>query len=266
MSAKTGQRELAEVRSRLIERDLAITRVIADLRLMSGRQLEELFFVAANRESDDSSSRATRRTLAQLVDHRILVRLERQIGGVRAGSKAFVYGLGPVGHRLLERTGPRPRYREPGALFVEHTLAIAQLVVTVTTAARRGDCEVISWQGEPKCWRTFSTAGGRATLLPDLYLSLGNGAYEYRYFVEIDRNTEHLPAIVTKAQLYNRYYRSGREQSRDELFPTVLFVTTDGERARAIGRALQTTRGLTSNLFAVTTDSEALKVLLGANS
>ena len=266
MSARTGQRELAEVRSRLTGRDLAITSMVADLRLMSGRQLEELFFVAANQESDDSSSRATRRTLAQLVDQRILVRLERQIGGVRAGSKAFVYGLGPVGHRLLERTGPRPRYREPGALFVEHTLAIAQLIVNVTAAARQGTCELINWQGEPKCWRTFSAAGGRVTLRPDLYLSLGVGEYEYRYFVEIDRDSEHLPAIVRKAQLYNRYYRSGREQSRDELFPTVLFVATDAARARAIGRALQTTRGLTSKLFAVTTDNEALKVLLGASS
>jgi len=266
MNSRTGQRELAEVRSRLTGRDLTITSMVADLRLMSGRQLEELFFVAANQESDDSSSRASRRVLARLVDQRILVRLVRQIGGVRAGSKAFVYGLGPVGHRLLERTGPRPRYREPGALFVEHTLAITQLIVTVTGAARRGDCELIGWQGEPKCWRTFSASGGRVTLRPDLYLSLGVGEYEYRYFIEIDRDSEHLPAIVRKAQLYNRYYRSGREQSRDELFPTVLFVATDSARARAIGRVLQTTRGLTSKLFAVTTDNEALKVLLGSSS
>lgn len=266
MSTRTGRREINDLREKLNDRDLDITAMVADLRLMSGRQLEAMFFSIELHESTDSASRSARRVLARLVEERLLVRLNRQVGGVRAGSRAFVYGLGPVGHRLIERTTSRPRYKEPTALFVDHTLAIAQIVVLATRAVREGRCELIGWQGEPRCWRTFSTAGGRVTLRPDLYLALGVGDYENRFFIEVDRNTEHLPAILRKANLYDRYYRSGREQSKSGLFPTVLFVTSDAKRARAIEHALQAVKGFPPKLFATTCDDHVLEVLLGDNS
>jgi hypothetical protein len=263
MTARTGQSELLDIKSDLSERDLFIIKIIADLRLVSGRQIYDLFFAPSLRNSAESASRATRRSLARLVRMRILVRLNRQIGGVRAGSKAFVYGLGVVGHRLLERGSARPRYREPSVQFVDHTLAIAQLVVSVTTGTNEGPSELLAWQSEPICWRTFGSTNGQMTLRPDLYLSLGLGDYEYRYFVEIDRDTEHIPAIVRKARLYDRYYRTGHEQSKFEVFPTVLFVVPSSGRARAIDIALRGSRGLTSRLFSITTDDEVLGLLLG---
>lgn len=266
MSTRTGRRELTELRARLVGRDLAIVGMVADLRLMSGRQLEAIFFSSEFHDSYDSASRAARRVLARLVEERVLVRLNRQIGGIRAGSRAFVYGLGPVGHRLLERTTSRPRYREPSALFVDHTLAIAQIVVSVINAARQGRCELISWQGEPRCWRTFSSAGGRIMLRPDLYLALGVDEYEHRFFIEVDRDTEHLPSIFRKANLYDRYYRSGREQSKSGLFPTVLFVASDAKRGQAIERGLQAMKKLPPKLFATTCDDDVLEELLGDNS
>jgi hypothetical protein len=139
-------------------------------------------------------------------------------------------------------------------------------VVSVTNAARQGRCELISWQGEPRCWRTFSSAGGQLTLRPDLYLALGVGDYEHRFFIEVDRDTEHLPSIFRKANLYDRYYRSGREQSKSGLFPTVLFVASDAKRAQAIERGLQAMKKLPSKLFATTCDDDVLEELLGDNS
>jgi hypothetical protein len=90
------------------------------------------------------------------------------------------------------------------------------------------------------------------------------GKFEYRTFVEIDRDTEHIPAIVRKAALYDRYYRSGREQSRSGIFPSVLFVTKNQRRVDAIERSLRQAKKLTPNLFAVTDDAGALDALIGA--
>lgn len=263
MTARTGRRELSALRRELSDRDLAIIEMVARLRLMSGRQIEALFFGSSGHASPGAAARANRRVLARLVSRRLLVRLERQIGGIRAGSRAFVYGLGPVGHRLLSRSNPRPRYREPSSLFVQHTLAIADLVVKASLAAKEGLCELIEWQGEPRCWRAFSTAADRATLRPDLYLAIGVGDFELRHFIEVDRGTEHLPAIVRKARLYDRYYRSGKEQHKDGLFPRVLFVAPDNDRLKSIQGALKTVKGLTIELFRVCTDENALDTLLG---
>src|ERR1700682_4418500 len=75
------------------------------------------------------AARTARRVLERRVDDRLLVRLDRRVGVVRAGSASFVYGLGPVGQRVLGFGGPRRRFREPTSTFVVHTLAITELVV-----------------------------------------------------------------------------------------------------------------------------------------
>ena len=263
MSVRAGSRDLAEIRERISGRDLAILGMISDLHLMSGRQIEMMFFAAEMHVSLSSASRTARRVMSRLARERLLVRLDRQIGGVRAGSKSFIYCLGPVGHRLLNLSDPRPRYREPSIQFIEHTLAVTELLVQVTEATRRDRCELIRWQSEPRCWRAFNTAGGRTTLRPDLFLALGVGDYEYRFFIEVDRNTEHLPTIVRKAKLYDSYYRSGREQSRDGLFPSVLFITSDVKRSELITRSLQQVRGLTPGLLTAVHQDDALQALLG---
>jgi len=113
------------------------------------------------------------------------------------------------------------------------------------------------------CWRTFDSIAGRTVLRPDLYVALGVGEYERRFFIEVDRATEHLPTIVRKGKLYEQYYRSGREQAASEVFPKVLFVTPDDIRAGAIISAIHKTRSLTSDLFTATADQDALDVLIG---
>src|ERR1700691_419567 len=125
MTSRTGRRQLSEVEKNLLGRDLAIIDMVAELRLMTGRQIESIFFPVGVHDSTDAASRSCRRALNRLAGQRVLVRLSRQIGGIRAGSGAYVYGIGPVGHRLLNRDSSRPRYREPSALFIEHTLAAA---------------------------------------------------------------------------------------------------------------------------------------------
>ena len=170
--------ELENLEENLTGRDVAIVSQVADLRLMTARQIEAVHFPLGDHVTAPGAARACRRCLERLTRDRLVVRLERRIGGVRAGSGSFVYALGPIGHRVLGRQSPRPRYREPTAMFIEHTLAVTQLVTDLTRAARSGAVDLLRCQPEPQCWRQFTSSTGLATLRPDLFVSLGSGDYE----------------------------------------------------------------------------------------
>lgn len=261
---RVGHLQLHELRQRLGEREFAVIHQVGELRLMSGRQIEAIHFPVQEHASSETAARLCRRLLSRLVEERILVRLPRQVGGIRAGSRAFVYGLGPVGHRLLYDDGSRLRVYEPGELFVHHQLAVSQLVIDLTLAERRGELELLSVEGEPACWRKVP-AVGRLTLRPDLFLALGVGEFEYRWFVELDRDTHRAPALLRKARLYESYYRSGIEQATHGVSPRVLWVTPDERRAARL-RTLLESGDFTTGLMVVTTAEAALRVLAGGES
>ncbi len=259
-------RGLARVRARLSERDLAIIGQVFELRLMSARQIQMIHFPDEAHENEQAATRARQRVLERLTRDRLLVRLERRIGGIRAGSAGFVLALGPVGQRIVVTNGVRRRAYEPTLRFVDHTLAIADLVVDVTLAARKGRrLDLLECQPEPRCWREFPGLGGRRLLRPDLLLVLGVGDYELRWFIEVDRGSESLPVIIRKCRLYADYYQSGKEQSAGGgVFPRVCWIAPDEPRAVRMRRAIARERALPERLFVVTTDAGALDTLSGA--
>lgn len=254
---------LSILRDQLSGRSIAIVAQVADYRFMTGQQIESIHFPANDHASAASASRAARRCLEVLTRERLLVRLQRRLGGARAGSSSYIYSLGPVGHRLLELSGPRPRYREPTTTFIDHTLGITQLVVDIMIASRRGAVELLTCQPEPHCWRQFSWSGAPAILRPDLFVSLGIGAFEHRWFCEIDNGTEHLPAVIKKCRQYESYYQSGREQAEHGVFPQVCWLVRDEKRARSIRSAIDKEGRLTKALFVVGLQGNAVRALGG---
>jgi hypothetical protein len=255
-------RGLTQTRERLSERDLSVIRQVAELRLMSARQIQALHFPDAEHDNEQAATRARQRVLERLTRERLLIRLERRIGGVRAGSAGFVLALGSVGQRVLASDGPRRRSYEPTLRFVDHTLAVAQLIVDVTVASRRGLLDLLDVQAEPRCWREFSGMGGRRLLRPDAFLVLGSGKYELRWFIEVDRASESLPVIVRKCRLYADYYQSGKEQAaQGGVFPRVCWVVPDETRAERLRQAIARDRQLPKRLFVVTTSERALMTL-----
>lgn len=253
------------LRDGLSGRDLAIVGQVADLRLMTARQIEIIHFAPTDHENAAAAARACRRTLERLHREQLLVRLERRIGGARAGSASFIYALGPIGHRVLALSTPRPRFREPSATFADHTLAVTQLVVDLTTHARAGRCDLLVCQPEPVCWRTFSLAGAPAVLRPDLFVAIGVDEFEYRWFCEIDRGTEHLPALLRKCRTYEQYYASGREQAAHGTFGQVCWIVPTKARAERLSAAIHADRRLTDALFSVVTVDRAVGHLSGGD-
>jgi hypothetical protein len=255
-------RGVTQTRERLSERDLGVIRQVAELRLMSARQIQAIHFPAAEHDNEPAATRARQRVLERLTRERLLTRLERRIGGVRAGSAGFVLALGPVGQRVLAIDGPRRRSYEPTLRFVDHTLAIAQLIVDITVAARRGVLDVLDCQAEPRSWRQFAGLSGQRMLRPDGFLMLGSGEYELRWFIEVDRASESLPVIVRKCHLYADYYQSGREQAAPGgVFPRVCWIVPDEQRAGRLRHAIARDRTLPKRLFVVTTSADALDAL-----
>jgi hypothetical protein len=262
-SRHVGARGLLRLREQLSERDLAIIGQVAELRLMSARQIEAIHFPHTEHDTAQAAARARQRVLERLTRLGLLGRLARRIGGVRAGSASFVYALGSNGQRVLIPGGQRRRFHEPTERFLDHTLAITQLVVELIIASRSGPLDLLTCQPEPRCWREFSGLGGRLVLRPDVFLALGVGEFEHRWFIEIDRGNESLPVVLRKCRQYHAYYQAGDEQAAYGVFPRVCWIVPDERRAEGVRRAISRDRSLPKRLFSVATTAQALAVLTG---
>ena len=266
MNAREGGDQAVHVRNDLTARELEIVTQVADLRLMTAGQIMILYFSDDGHNDPQAASRAARRTLERLSGARVLVRLQRRIGGVRAGSASFIYGLGPVGQRLLGLEGTRLHRREPSAAFIDHTLAITQLVVDLTVSSRSGRFDLLEVQAEPSCWRRVPALGSPQLLRPDLFVALGVGEFEHRRFIEVDRGTEHVPAVLRKCRVYESYYRSGQEQADHGVFPRVQWVVPDERRRRQVNDAIEGDRRVTPGLFVISISANAVEVLTGGET
>lgn len=256
-------RSVSELLEQVTDRDLLILKDLEQLRLLSTRQIQRLRFT--DHASGSSATRTTVRVLNRLEGHGLIVRLPRRVGGAIRGSAANVWQLASTGERLLRRLSgheSRRRYVEPSPQFTVHTLAVAEVAVSIFEALERGEFELLELEAEPDCWREYqNVAGGREWLKPDLFVVTANAEVESHAFVEVDLATEHLPAVLRKCETYQRYWRTGQEQATRDLFPAVVWITPTNTRAEKIRRAIREHPDLAADLFIVATPDEALSVL-----
>jgi hypothetical protein len=242
----------ARTAGRLGERDRLVIGTVGLLGLVSAQQLERLHWHGGD---PATRSRLRRRALARLVALGVLARLKRRIGGIRAGSDGYIYTLDRLGRRLHEptRTGRLRSPEEPGLLFVQHALAVSELYVRAHEVERMGRLELLAWESEPTCHRPFAAPlGGRLILKPDAFVRVGIGAFEDRYFVELDTGSHRRGAVVRKLDTYLAYYRSGREQAAHGVFPRVLWIATTVSGAERLAGWIGSLPVAHQRLFAVT--------------
>jgi hypothetical protein len=98
-------------------------------------------------------------------------------------------------------------------------------------------------------------------LKPDLHVVVGLGEEALHSFVELDRGTEHSPALLGKLRQYETAYRGGVEATADA-FPRVVWLVPSDKRVAQLRRLLRSPR-LTPELHAVALQSEALAALTG---
>lgn len=225
-------KRLAELAASLSYRDHHIVDMVTRFRLVSQRQIQQRWFGPSA-----SDARAARRALARLHREQLLDRLQRRIGGVRAGSAGFVYRVGPAGQRL--RGERRRTMDEPGLHHLEHTLAVTQLYVDLATAG--GATELVVFDPEPAAWRDFIGGHGEnVTLKPDAYAELEDHAARRLWFVEVDRGTVSTTTLRKQLRVYRDYLSTGIEQQARGAFPRVVWVTPAGRRRHHLADLLAT--------------------------
>lgn len=148
----------------------------------------------------------------------LLVNLERRIGGVRAGSGGYVWQITDAANKLLaqhlgEEHRGRRRPSEPSTTFLDHTLAVAEVVITLQESSH-DDIVIEHLQLEPDCSRTFIGAAGEPrTLRPDLRSTSRSGGF-----------TEVFPAVVWVVPHARRYEQLRRRLAADPEIDQRLFT------------------------------------------
>jgi hypothetical protein len=253
----------------MTERDYAVLHDVEKYRLVTTKQVQRLHFDGGH-PTGVAAARACNRTLARLRDAGVLHALQRRIGGARAVSAGFVWYVGPAGERLLQYRNPgmhrgRRNYREPSRHFVDHTLAICELAVLVTEAARHevpSGLEILDLQTEPASWQqSLSRFGAVQALKPDLRLVTASGDYERHWFIEVDMATEHLPVIVRQCMAYEAFRATGRYQASHGLFPAVVWVVPTEQRRTQLRARLAAEKRLDPQLYTVVTPGEVMTLL-----
>jgi hypothetical protein len=236
----TSDQAARRLRAKLSDRDVAVLNTLSNLRLATGRQVQRLYVFDG---VEGSRPRRCRALMKRLTELKLVVRLERRIGGIHAGSSGFLYGLSGQGYAVLASDGlykgRRRREWEVGQRYQNHMLTVTELYVQLVEGSRRGAIELLNFQREPLCWRQLPGESGQTvTLKPDAFVELGLGEYEHATFVEVDLGTESLATLARKLAVYESYWRTGIEQARESIFPRVLWLTTTAHRADRIRAAI----------------------------
>ncbi len=253
----------------LTGRDSHIIRYLAKYRFLRSSHLLLLI---------PGSQQQILRRLQLLFHHGYVDRPTAQIDYYQRGSKAMIYGLGKQGMRFLHReNGLAPgkldwttRNQRITRYFMQHTLAVADVLVAVELSCRANGLEFVrhpSTAGGAFKWKVplrLTTPSISIAVVPDAVFGLKSGSHTRWFFLEADRATMPVERNNLKQTSFGRkllaYHETWRLNPLRDSFPRfqVLTVTTTPERASHLAQtARRLTRGKGAGLF-LFTDHSAL--------
>ena len=250
------------VRERLLVRDWQILAAVNELRLLSGQQIERLFFSDLAQGRSRIASRS--RVLQRLVAWRVLTPLPRRIGGAGRGSTALAFALDSIGQRLMRErlltADTPPRVRRPGLpteRTVRHILAVSEACISLSELAREQDFAVEEFHAEPGSW--WSDGLG-SWLKPDAYARLARRGVRDHWWLEIDLATESLPAFSRQLETYLDFLNRG-QLGPGKIMPRVAIATTTPGRHAAITAVVNRLPQPAIGLFSIVQTHELASVM-----
>lgn len=233
--------------------------LVAAHRFATTTQLARL--TALEYASSASALRQTQRHLASLAQQRLLMSLERRVGGWQGGSAVTIWAATTRGHRRVatdegnvatdegNEVPRRQRPREVSTTFLDHLLAITEVRTSIEEAVRQEADTEAAVALEPECWRTALSPSGQVQVLrPDLAVTITSPAYEDRYLIEVDRATENPGRVIATCW---RYQEHQAQASDGGVFPLVVWLVPTDRRRHRLERAIAHSTGLLRDLFRV---------------
>lgn len=210
---------------RLEERDFAIIRDVYTYRVLRQDQIRDLHFLPYAREGDGTE--AAKRRLRKLYDHGFLERLIPPIVPGE-GRPPTYYVLNKRGAELLQAELGHDQvnwYKTSTRLsmeFLEHTVAVNDVLVAVVEACRKHGFECEQWLSESQLKADYdyvhiTTPSGkreRVAVVPDSFFIIVANKRRYPFFLELDRGTMQRDRFRTKMRAYLEYYRSRAYEKR----------------------------------------------------
>ena len=236
------QKQLNQVGASLSQADFELLKLVWRFRLMSGEQIQRL-----NYGRSESQARAARRQLLRLSKVDVLERLDRRVGGVRSGSSGYIYAVGLLGQKLLDRDRRARRHKEVGWPFLRHTLAISESYVQLHERYDgTAGFALSAFDPEPHAWREQTSAfGEQMHLRPDAFAVLDDetaGRRQY-WFIEVDLGTESSTVLKKKMRQYVSWYETGFEQDALGAFPRVHWHASNEQRRQQLQQLAEETPG-----------------------
>lgn len=253
-TARVSAIALQVIRQHLDPHSLGLLRFLLQFRVATIDQLRRQCYW--DRVSKHAGELACWRALHRLQAHQLINCLPRQAGGLSGGSIPAVWYLTNPGYRLmlLEQDNPtdawhtaRVRTSQPPALFtLHHRLAVTETYVRLHELSTKGQLDVFEFETEPACWRQFYGPGGSKTILkPDASsrVAAQGSEFEHLWFLEIDMGSESQATIRHKASVYEAYRRTGAEQTKQGVFPKVMWITATEQRAQQLNTLFHSHHG-----------------------
>ena len=200
--------------------------------------------------------------LRRLNELGLLRRLDRAIGGLHAGSAAYIYAVTAAGQRLLSDPASRSRRLEPSLPFVAHTLAIADLYVELHQVTKCGPGELLKIETEPTCWRSWTGLSGERTASAR---SVCRSRCRRRRGAPFRRSRprKRAPSGISagKPGLTRRTTTAASSRHTRGVFPRVAWLVPNNERSRQLERAFTHERDLAPELFTDLTLQDGARAL-----
>ena len=222
-------------------RQAQVLRALRAHRLLDAEQLRQIVFRRVSR-------RSCQRCLTTLHRRGLVVRAQPSRGGFGGGSDSYVYGLSPMGARVLSAIddidpAAIPQIRDPATFTpqrAQHQLAVNRCFIALwhaleATAGHR----LVGWQSDPHLRLRYRAGTRWQVVHPDGLAQIGSPMGDRWLFFEIDRGTAELRRYAAKARRYARYWQSGDWRATWPHFPEVRVVTSRQSRCARLLDAVE---------------------------
>ena len=228
----------------LTTKEQAILKWVGRFQQLSTRQVKALVYPGQPFDPQ-------RRAINQLLEHKLLSLVnQKHYASAGGGNRMHVFQIGREGRKLYD-VGRRGISR----VVNYHALAIADVYISLLEAERAGQATIFAYATEPDSHIEF----GSVYLKPDLYVDVGLKANGKRraFWVEVDLGSERQKQVMEQITAYKMAFDASGDYPLP-LYPRVVFLAVDDERAQEINYWLQRATDLPVGMVTVGTVATAV--------